>query len=227
MTETTAAEIAAPSTELAQIGLEGATTTSTSLVLTDDTTIERAGEIGSLLGKLARASSWWVGDWVREGLRLFGDTFYGVAETESGYDHTTLKAWADTCEAIPAEERSEVLSFSTSIEMRKVAVQDMERYRELRAQLEMFKHREGRNMGHKQVREIVAKMLSDLGVQLTLGDFKTTEEELSLTRAQLDAAENELATLRLEVGLDVQCPKCGRQHRKEDAKIVPPAAEAA
>lgn len=202
----------------------GATLTDTGLVLADDLPQDRALEIGVGLGIAGRASSWWIGDFGNECVRLYGENEGLAIVMASGYDDFTLKAWMDTARDVPAAERSTVLSFSTHIEMRELCVKAPEKFRELRHELEVHKHRTGKNRGHKDVRAVVAKLLADAGYQLTLADFPTTAEELADLRSTMNATQAEIAELRLETGRDKVCPKCGVQRPTEEFKKPAPSA---
>lgn len=82
--------------------------TPTGLALPDDLTIEEWRALAPPLFGAARASMWWVGDWVTAGERFDS---YAEAALELGLGKGTLKNAASVCRRLPPSRRRDDLPF--------------------------------------------------------------------------------------------------------------------
>lgn len=82
----------------------------TGLELPDTITFDQFEDFGSLLGRLKRTTSWWIGDWLNAGENLFGDTVYQAAEA-TGLSAATLAHYAIVCKSISPNRRREHVPF--------------------------------------------------------------------------------------------------------------------
>jgi hypothetical protein len=84
-------------------------------------------EHGRRLGVIGRASSWWIGDWLRYGNLEFGER-YARASRITGYDVQTLMNMVYVATAIPPEQRRESLSWSHHAELAALPVEERARW---------------------------------------------------------------------------------------------------
>lgn len=83
----------------------------TGLTLPDDLGYDDWVALGGPLLGAARASMWWVGDWIRHGQAAYGQK-YTVALDLTGLAYQTLRHAVMVCEALPAFMRRTGLSFT-------------------------------------------------------------------------------------------------------------------
>src|SRR5262245_16386204 len=84
--------------------------TETGLELPVELTFEEWAGIGNVLGTMARATPWLLGDWVNYGDRAYGET-YAQALSETGLSYAYLSNAAWICRRVPPSRRREKLSF--------------------------------------------------------------------------------------------------------------------
>lgn len=90
---------------------EAGAVTDTSLVLNNpEMTFEQFEALGVFFYRVKRATSWWVGDWINHGERLFGDLVYQAVD-DAGLHPETVKQYRHVCEKIPRSRRVEKLGF--------------------------------------------------------------------------------------------------------------------
>jgi hypothetical protein len=82
---------------------------------------------GHCLGLVARASGWWIGDWIRYGNARYGEK-YGAAARITGYDVQTLMNMAYVASKFEVSRRREKLSFSHHAELAALPADDQERW---------------------------------------------------------------------------------------------------
>jgi hypothetical protein len=68
-------------------------------------------EVGGRLGLTCRSSNWWIGDWVRHGMRVYGEK-YAIAARVTGYDVQTLMNMVYVANRFEVSRRRENLSWS-------------------------------------------------------------------------------------------------------------------
>lgn len=188
----------------------GATITSTSLVLTDEATLEDVDAIATALGRIDRSAKWWMGDLFRQLVDMVGEDEALQRMLVTGYSETALYNWMDVTGTIPAEERSEVIDFSSQIEMRHLWKADPEKFRELRAELEK-ERANGIRRNNKEVRKVVKQILEDMHSPIKLFDMPTTAEELAEVSDENMRLKLEVKELRVAAKIDKVCPYCRHQ----------------
>jgi hypothetical protein len=82
---------------------------------------------GGFLGSVARATGWWIGDWVRYGNASYGEK-YEVAARVTGYDVQTLMNMAYVASRFEISRRREKLSFSHHAELAALPPDEQERW---------------------------------------------------------------------------------------------------
>lgn len=94
-----------------------------SLTLTDpEMTYDRWEALGKLLGRVDRASRWWIGDWLNFGEALYGEKSaqaiettqadrYKETERVTGLDHGTLLNISSICRKVARSRRRPELGF--------------------------------------------------------------------------------------------------------------------
>lgn len=97
--------------------------TETALMLTDpEMSIDRWMMLGNFLGRIDRASRWWVGDWLNFGEAVYGEAAsqgvdstnserYSEAERVTGLDHGTLMNIRSVCGRVTKDRRRKELGF--------------------------------------------------------------------------------------------------------------------
>lgn len=80
----------------------------------------------STLGRLARASMWWIGDMILYGEASFGETSYQAHE-KFGLAKETLIHAASICRAVPPSRRRAELSFAHHAAVRALPANDQKR----------------------------------------------------------------------------------------------------
>lgn len=106
-----------------------ATFTDTALELSPETTYEEWAEIGSTLGRIHDASSFWIGDWVNFGERAYGEK-YVQAVDETGLALSTLQNYASVANRVPPSRRrlTVTVKFSHHAEVAYLDPGDQERW---------------------------------------------------------------------------------------------------
>ncbi len=82
---------------------------------------------GRWLGALGRASSWWIGDWLRYGNARYGER-YGAAARVTGYDVQSLMNMAYVAGRFDVSRRHEHLSFSHHAEVASLPAEEQDRW---------------------------------------------------------------------------------------------------
>lgn len=90
-------------------------------------------EVGKRINIIARASLWWLGDYLRFGERKFGQEFAQIVD-ELGYAVQTAKNAMAVCGAIPPEDRHPEMSYSHHAEVAFLQRDERRRWLELAAQ---------------------------------------------------------------------------------------------
>lgn len=72
--------------------------------------------LGETLGRVARASGWWIGDWVNYGEAAYGEK-YSQALEATGLEYGTLRNYAWVASRIEVSRRHDNLSFSHHFEL--------------------------------------------------------------------------------------------------------------
>lgn len=90
--------------------------TPTGLNLPDDLTTDQYRNLFKFLGRVKRASSWWVGDALNAAEGPMGEEF-AQAVHETGLEEQTLLNYSYVCRQIPAERRIQNLPFSVHAEV--------------------------------------------------------------------------------------------------------------
>lgn len=85
--------------------------TETHLPIAKNTTIDQWAAIGEALGRVNRASAWWIGDWVNFGENRYGEAYSQYIEA-TGLDYSTLAAYAHVARQFEFLRRRKTLSFS-------------------------------------------------------------------------------------------------------------------
>jgi hypothetical protein len=66
---------------------------------------------GNQLGKIGRATGWWIGDWLRYGAQRWGEKYRDAARI-TGYDTATLRNLAWVASEFPLSRRRDKLTWS-------------------------------------------------------------------------------------------------------------------
>lgn len=82
---------------------------------------------GRSLGAVARASGWWIGDWVRFGNARYGEKYEAAARI-SGYDVQSLMNMAYVASRFEVSRRRENLSFTHHAEVAALTREAQERW---------------------------------------------------------------------------------------------------
>ena len=98
--------------------------TETGLHLPESTDFETWEQVGRLLTRAAKASLWWLGDWIRFGERKYGET-YAQAVEMSGLEVGTLTNAVWVAEKIEISRRRENLSWSHHYEVASIEDPDV------------------------------------------------------------------------------------------------------
>lgn len=83
----------------------------TGLRLEDDLSFERWEACGRTLGEIARASQWWIGDWLNYGERAYGEK-YSQALDATGLEYQAVANYAWVAKAVEPSTRVESLSWT-------------------------------------------------------------------------------------------------------------------
>ena len=84
---------------------------------------------GSRLGLAGRSAAWWVGDWVRYGIALYGEKYTAAARV-TGYDRQTPMNMVYVATRFDISRRRENLSWSHHAELAALDVDEQERWLE-------------------------------------------------------------------------------------------------
>lgn len=85
---------------------------------------------GSRLGAVTKASSWWLGDWVRFGQRHYNDHRFEHASRITGYDEQTVRNFAYVAGRCEFSRRRENLSWSHHAEVAALTPAEQDRWLE-------------------------------------------------------------------------------------------------
>ena len=106
----------------------GAVVDETSLRLTDpDVTWEDYERLGSMLGQMNRACSWWVGDLIVYGEELFGH-YHAQVEEVIGLAPQTIANRASVARHIPPSKRRASLPFGVHAEVAYLSPEERDRW---------------------------------------------------------------------------------------------------
>ena len=106
-----------PAVSQSALEAAGAVVTSTSLTLVDPNLPWDVYErLGAFIGEVNRSCSWWVGDLVVFGEKVYGET-YSQIEQALGLAPQTIANRASVARRIPAERRIASLAFGTHAEV--------------------------------------------------------------------------------------------------------------
>lgn len=110
---------------------------------------------GATLGTMARASMWWIGDWIRYGENHYGET-YAQAIEMTGLAVQTLTNAVWVCNKIPPEERRESVPFWHH--------QEIARLEDASSRLEILDRAETEGLTQAETRrEVERKQRTDTG----------------------------------------------------------------
>lgn len=99
----------------------------TSLDLPRGMTYDRWEELGHTLGRIHRASGWWIGDWLNFGERVYGHS-YSQGMDATGLDYKTLANYAWVASRVESSRRRESLSFSHHAELAALEPPEQDRW---------------------------------------------------------------------------------------------------
>jgi hypothetical protein len=154
---------------------------------------------GRCLGSIARASGWWIGDWIRYGNARYGEK-YGAAVRITGYDVQTLMNMAYVASKFEISRRREKLSFSHHAELAALPANEQERWLE-RAE------REGlslRGLRAELSREARLARLSGAAAKRAAAPAAPKQLPSGISRADREPGA---ATA------EIVCPECGHHFR--------------
>jgi hypothetical protein len=114
-------------TELSLFARAGVATTPTHLSLPLDLTFEDYENLGAMIGMIRDTSNWWLGEWLIQGERLYGDEMY-QAVTATGRAPQTLINIASVCRRVPKSVRRERVSFSVHAEVAALTPQEQKHW---------------------------------------------------------------------------------------------------
>src|SRR5580692_4224945 len=80
---------------------------------------------GHQLGKVGRATGWWIGDWVRYGSRRWGEKYREAARI-TGYDTATLRNLAWVASEFDLSRRRDKLTWSHHAAVASLSVADQD-----------------------------------------------------------------------------------------------------
>jgi len=109
--DTTTGEIVADQEPQLLLSVPGVEFTPTAMIVTGPLEYSAWALIGRKLQFMHGAIHWWLGDWIKEGERRYGQT-YAQAIQESPYTYGTLANDKFTAERVESSRRRENLSFS-------------------------------------------------------------------------------------------------------------------
>jgi hypothetical protein len=106
------------------------TVTPVSLVIQADLSLATWLEQGHHLGRTARASAWWIGDWIAYGNARFGEKYVRAAK-KTGYDAQTLMNMSYVASRFEISRRRENLSWSHHAEVAALEPDEQARWLDL------------------------------------------------------------------------------------------------
>lgn len=83
----------------------------TGLTVPDDISFEKWEAVGKKIKETAKSIHFWLGDWLLEGARIFGE-MYSQAIEENGFDQKILQNDLSVCSRVEKSIRKDSLSFS-------------------------------------------------------------------------------------------------------------------
>lgn len=108
-------QLAAPSLE--QLTIAGIELSYTSLVVTDpNLPFDAYAQTALAAGRFKSASSWWIGDLINFGEKLYGDRYVEAMEA-TGLAYETLTNYASVCRKVARSRRREQLRFGHHAEV--------------------------------------------------------------------------------------------------------------
>jgi hypothetical protein len=153
---------------------------------------------GKCLGSVARASGWWIGDWIRYGNAKYGEKYEAAAKV-TGYDIQSLMNMAYVARRFEISRRREKLSFSHHAELAALPPD----------QQDLWLDRTEREALSVHVLRVALKRAAAL-----------RPASQSLEGADARAR----ATQRSGGDSEVVCPECGHQFRAKEQRDVRKAA---
>ena len=120
--------VSVPAVPQTALEAAGAVVTSTSLTLTDpDLPWDVYEQLGAFIGEMNRACSWWVGDLIVFGEKVYGET-YAQIEQAIGLAPQTIANRASVARHIPPERRIPGLAFGTHAEVAYLPPRERDRW---------------------------------------------------------------------------------------------------
>jgi hypothetical protein len=117
-------ELAVPT--LDQLVIPGVQLSYTSLVVTDpELPFEAYAEVAVAAGRFKSATSWWIGDLLNFGEKLYGDRYVEAMEA-TGLAYETLTNYASVCRKVARSRRREGLRFGHHAEVSSLEPLDQE-----------------------------------------------------------------------------------------------------
>jgi hypothetical protein len=99
----------------------------TALTLAEEISFEEWAEIGALLGRIARSTAWWIGDWLCYGEATYLER-YAQAVDDLGLHPQTLMNCASVCRRVARRQRRAGLSFSHHAEVASLDPEEQDRW---------------------------------------------------------------------------------------------------
>lgn len=90
-------------------------------------TFERWQSLGETLGRINRASGWWIGDWLNFGERAYGES-YSQAMDATGLSYGTLANYASVAKRVESSRRRESLTFAHHQEVAALPAREQDEY---------------------------------------------------------------------------------------------------
>ena len=101
--------------------------TKTSLTVKKDLSIEEWLEIGKCLKEITGSVQWWIGDWLNEGEKRYGE-MYSRALDRSDYKYMSLAQFKYVAKKIESSRRLEKLSFYHHLEVAKLTPKEQRKW---------------------------------------------------------------------------------------------------
>jgi hypothetical protein len=169
---------------------------------------------GRWLGAIARASGWWIGDWIRYGNARYGDR-YGAAARVTGYDVQSLRNMAYVAGRFNPQRRRDRLSFSHHAELAGLSVEEQELWldRTVAGALSVSKLRselrQARQRAASRAALAEARRKAGATAQRVPPNAHVGREVLPAASAQR-TTDPPSAPIGFEpIGAEVVCPACG------------------
>lgn len=156
-------------------------------------TVEEWQRYGTRLGAMSKSTNWWLGDWVRFGLRYLDQRYDQICRV-TGYDEQTLMNMAYVAKNFPAPRRRENLSWSHHAELAPLPPDEQDRWLDLAAAQKL------------SVRQLRAKVRL---AQRVDQPPELTEE------SDADSCESPVASEGTEL---LFCPRCGASFSSDELR---------